>query len=136
MNEFQLYVKSTSNCPEGLELQTVERLSPEWTGDSLLLPFGEGAEAAEREVVGWTDLFGGRPCAVHAARVRWLGQDGFLIWGGNSGVRILDDEATPIEGIDDHLPPGYGRPVIWVEDVADLPVDVQAVVMRHVYVAV
>ena len=130
--DFQLYVKNTSNC-EGLELQTVERLSPEWTGNSLTLPFGEGAEAAEREVVGWTDLFGGRPCAVHAARVRWLGQDGYLVWGGNSGVRVLDGEATPIEGMDDHLPPGYGRPVIWVEDPTDLPAEVQAVVTRHVY---
>jgi len=134
VSEF-FYVKSTSNC-ESLNLQTIKRLSPEWTGNSLTLPFGEGATMRRLEVVGWTDLFGGQPCAIHAAQVRWLGQDGFLIWGGNSGVRILDDEATPIEGIDDHLPAGYGRPVIWVEDVADLPVDVQAVVTRHVYVAV
>ena len=79
MNEFQLYVKSTSNCPEGLELQTIERLSPEWTGDSLTLPFGEGATMRRLAVVGWTDLFGGRPCAVHAAQVRWHGQDGYLV---------------------------------------------------------
>ena len=136
---FQLYVKSTSNC-EGLPLQTFERLSPEWSGESLRLPFGEGREARSLEVVGWTDLYTGSPCDVHVARVRWLPherpdisggpaelQEGYLVWGGNSGVRILNDDAEPTSGVDEHLPPGYGRPIVWValEDVADLPLEVR-----------
>ena len=137
----QLYVKSTSNCPEGLPLQTFELLSPEWQGDSLRLPFGEGEERRVLEVVGWTDLFGGSPCPVHVAKVRWLPHkrpdisggpertlEGYLVWGGNSGVRILDPKAEPIPGLEDHLPRGWGRPVIWVEDEAELPEEVRAVV--------
>ena len=144
----QLYVKSTSNC-EGLPLQTFEELSPIWSGESLLLPFGDPAEGERQicEVVGWTDLFGGRPCAVHVAKVRWFPQptqaarkvlsgppepiEGWLVWGGNSGVRILDDEVEPIPGLDDHLVArGYGRPIVWVEDADDLPAEVRAVVGR------
>jgi hypothetical protein len=127
MDRFQIYVKPTSNC-EGMPLQTFERLGPEWVGDSLILPFGP--EGTEYEVVGWTDLFGGSPCQVHVVRVRHIprGEEGYLVYGGNSGVRILDDEADPIPGVDDHLPRGYGMPIIWVEDVGDLPPDVRAVV--------
>jgi len=138
--KFQLYVKATSNYPAGLPLQTFERLSEEYVNDSIMIPFGED-ERRILEVVGWTDLFTGRSCQVHVARVRWLAQErpdvsggppgtitGYLVWGGNSGVRILDDQAEPIEGVDDHLPPGYGMPVVWVEDLGDLPDDVQKVV--------
>jgi hypothetical protein len=139
---FQLYVKNTSNC-EGLPLQTFERLGPEWEGESLMLPFGEGGGQQTFKVVGWTDLFTGRPCEVHVARVRWLASpqpgitggpaedtEGYLVWGGNSGVRILDDDTEPTPGVDEHLPPGYGRPIVWValEDVGDLPDEVRAVV--------
>jgi len=141
---FELYVKNTSNC-EGLPLQVFERLGPEWTGDSLTLPFGTDGEPLE--VVGWTDLFTGRPCPMHVALVRWLPHkrpdisggppgpiEGYLVWGGNSGVRILDEGAEPTPGMDDHLPPGYGRPLVWVdlEDVEDLPAGVRAVVERRV----
>jgi len=141
MSTLQLYVKSTSNC-EGLPLQNFQPLSPEWTGESVMIPFGEELEPLE--VVGWTDLFTGRPCAVHVLRVRWLphqrpdisgGPDraieGYLVHGGNSGVRILDDDAEPTPGVDDHLPAGWGRPLVWIEDEADLPDEVRAVVERH-----
>ena len=141
---FQLYVKPTSNC-EGLPLQTFERLSPEWSGERVTLSIGEEGDARPLEVVGWTDLFTGRPCEVHVARVRWLPherpdisagptepQEGYLVWGGNSGVRILDDEAEPTPGVDDHLPPGHGSPIVWValEDVADLTLEVRDAVTR------
>jgi len=138
---FQLYVKNTSNC-QGLPLQTFERLGQEWIGESLRLPFGPADEPRRvLEIVGWTDLFTGRPCVVHVARVRWLPsvqpeitggpdtpQEGYLIWGGNSGVRALDPNTEPGPGTD-HLPPGWGYPIIWVapEDVDDLPSDVRGV---------
>jgi hypothetical protein len=138
-NTFQLYVKNTSNC-EGLPLQSFERLSEKYINDSVVIPFGED-ERRILEVVGWTDLYFGQACQVHIARVRWLphkrpdisgGPDvaitGFMVWGGNSGVRILDPGAEPIEGVDDHLPRGCGRPLIWIEDLTDLPDAVQKVV--------
>ncbi len=127
-DQFQIYIKATSNCPDGMPLQTFERLGPEWTGESLILPFGPEGEYLE--VVGWTDLFFGSPCAVHVARVRHVpsGAEGYLVWGGNSGIRILDEDAPGLPGIDDHLPPGWGRPIVWVEDLGDFPPEVQAVI--------
>ena len=137
----QLYIKNTSNC-EGLPLQNFQELSPTWTGEGMTIPFGP--EMRRLEVVGWTDLFGGRPCPVHVARVRWMPhqrpdisggptepQEGILVWGGNSGVRVLDDEAEVVEGVDDHLPPGWGRPMLWIKAEADLPFAVRDVLARH-----
>jgi len=122
-----LYVKHTSNCP-GLELQRFELLSPTWTGERIRLPFADGRK---RTVVGWTDLFGGRPCRVHVARARHeSGQEGILVWGGNSGLRVLDRSVKPTPGLDDHLPRGWGVPIIWVEDADDLPAGVRQIVER------
>ena len=136
-----VYVKSTSNC-KGLPLQIFERLSPEWTDERLTIPFGPDREPMD--VVGWTDLYNGCPCNVHVVHARWIPhrhgisggpdvpQEGYLVWGGNSGVRILDDEAEPVPGVDDHLPAGYGRPIVWVADAGDFPPEVQDVIERHV----
>ena len=143
---FHLYVKATSNYPPGLALQTFERLGPEWEGERLSLPFWDWKDSELRtlEVVGWDGLFAtGHPCAIHVARVRWLPQrggetgqvssgpsepvTGYLVWGGNSGVRIMDPEAEPQPGAE-HLPPGVGQPLLWIEDVDELPTEVRLVV--------
>lgn len=124
MRTFQIYVKPTSNC-DGMPLQTMTELSPTWTGESLILPFGEDGD--KRKVVGWTDLYGGTACGVNVTKVRWNGQVGWLVHGGNAGVRILDNDAPVMPGVDDHLPRGYGRPIVWVDDAADLPVEVRKV---------
>lgn len=89
-------------------------------------------------VVGWTDLFMGRPCSVSVTRVRNTPVDitgkpagepatAYLVYGGNSGVRVLDGDRE-LQEWESHLPPGWGMPVVWVEDAADLPDDVRAVV--------
>jgi len=132
----QLYVKATSNYPDGMTLTDFEELGPIWRGESIVIPFGE--ERRVLTVVGWTDLFMGRPCEVYVVKARNIPRDiqgkqvgepitGFLVYGGNSGVRVLDDERDPQE-FDAHLPRGFGAPIVWVEDVADLPADVRAVV--------
>jgi len=55
------------------------------------------------------------------------------MWGGNSGVRILGDDAEPISGVDNHLPSGYSRPLVWValEDMDDLLAEVREVAEPH-----
>lgn len=121
----ELYVKPTSNYPRGYQLTTFEELSQTWVGRSIVLPFGP--QLKRKKVVGWTDLFAGSPCAVSVTRVRTSsGSEGYLVWGGNSGVRILDGEATREEW-EAHLPRGTGMPFVWVDvgNVGDLP---QAVV--------
>ena len=40
MITLQLYTKPTSNYPAGLPLQNFQRLSPEWSGEGVLIPFG------------------------------------------------------------------------------------------------
>lgn len=126
----QLYVKMTSNCPDGLPLTMFEVLGEPWQGASIMLPFGDPAAGPVKvlEVVGWTDLFTGRPCRVTVVKARAPdGSMGYLVHGGNSGVRLLDPTAEVEPGAA-HLPPGYGRPLVWVEDPADLPGEVLAVI--------
>lgn len=144
---FQLCVKGTTDC-EGMSLQTFGRLGPEWEGESLLVsflfcpPFGGTPSLRALKVVGATDSLTERPCTVHVARVRWMpddyasewpdgplvAQEGYLVYGGDGGVRILSSAAA-ISDADAYSPPSIGRPVVWVEDVSNLPSDVQDVVM-------
>ena len=134
----QLYVKMTSNCPDGMTLTTFELLGPTWEGEQILLPFGEGDERRVLPVVGWTDLFFGQACPVSVTKVRNTPVDitgkqvaepitAYLVYGGNSGVRVLDSDREPQEW-ESHLPPGWGMPIVWVESATDLPDDVRAVV--------
>lgn len=139
MATLQLYVKNTSNC-EGLPLQTFDLLGATWQGDSVTVPFvdpgaddgagdGEDETLVTCEVTGWTDLFGGRPCAVKAAWARrlpqpteaaeavagwpdWQRKTGILLWGGNSGLRVTGPGAYA---------DGFGLPIMWLEDETLLP---------------
>lgn len=135
----EIYVKGTSNCPVGMPSTRWKQLSPEWTGERLtvFIPIKETTEENPNvyEVVGWTDLGGGSPTTVTVAHVRTIPEEegeeeveGYLVYGGNSGVRILDESVEPVKGVDDHLPRGTGEPTIFVLDLADLPQEVQDIV--------
>lgn len=127
MKTLELYVKSTSNYQAGLPLMSFVLLSEEWVGDRLRLPFGE--EGMLHTVVGWTSLYYGTACPVHVVNVQTReDQVGYLVYGGDSGVRVLDRSVKPILGVDDHLPRGYGLPIIWVDDLNDMPKAVQQIV--------
>jgi hypothetical protein len=123
--EINIYVKPNTNCGP-LPLMTFEVIGEVWRGESLTLPFGPDGE--EHQVVGWCSLFGGSTCPVSVAQVRLTsGETGFLVWGGDWGVRVLDDSVFPAPG-EERLPRGWGMPIIWVADPNDLPPDVRAVV--------
>ena len=126
----ELYVKSTSNYPAGFPLTHFKRLGPTWEGQEIVLPFGEGPVRRHHPVVGWTDLFMGRPCSVKVARVLVGKVEGFLVWGGNSGLRILCDRRKPEEW-EAPLPTGRGMPIIWIDAPADLPEEVREAVTRR-----
>jgi len=128
------YIKSTANS-QGMPLTTVEILSPVFQADEISLLTGQGEEEAFRTVVGWTDLFMGHPCPMDFFWGR-LARDGDVspiacwVLGGNSGVRILaneDDEDFRTEGVDEHLPNGYGMPILCIED-EDIPPEVLEVI--------
>lgn len=111
-----IYVKSNSNHPPGLPLMHFEELGEEWTGDAIRVGVGDGGRKV-RKVVGWSDLYGGSPCDIRVVKVRTQeGDIGYLVHGGNSGVRVLGKEYAPIPGVDDHLPRGYGMPFLFIEE--------------------
>ena len=117
------YVKNTSNC-QGLPLgwdagvRVVEEL-----GNHTAAIVKTGEDLRKRKVVGWTDLFFGKPTSIDAYRVEWQSRAGILICGGNSGIRILAKRGDPEArepGVDDHLPNGWGMPILFIEDESDL----------------
>lgn len=112
------YVKPTSNCG-GLQLGWDE-------GIEIIEDLGQHAQARvktgeplrTRTVVGWTDLFGGSVQPLHAYKAKWDDRTGILLTGGNSGLRILAKGRERGDG--SHLPPGWGMPVMWIENESDL----------------
>jgi hypothetical protein len=115
------YVKPTSNSG-GLQLgwdagiEVVEEL-----GEHVAALVKTGDELEPRQVVGWTDLFTGRPHKLSAYRINWQGHHGILLCGGNSGVRVLANDDDPDFRPDHqaHLPNGWGLPVMFIQDETD-----------------
>ena len=133
MKKLVIEVAGTQNYPSGYSTQSFELLSPVWAGSILLLPLREeeGDKKKLREVTGWDAVYRLGPTSVHVARVRTdTGKEGYVVYGDAAGVRVLDKGADVKTKGDEYLPPGHGRPFVWIaqEDVADLPEDVRAVV--------
>jgi hypothetical protein len=140
MSTLEIAVQATNNYPSGYATQRFERLSPVWAGSSLLLPVreGEGGEKTLREVTGWDAVRRLGPTSVHVARVRTnAGKEGYVVYGDAAGVRVLDTRAKVQPKGDEYLPPGHGRPFVWIaqEDAADLPEEVRVVVEQDADVA-
>jgi hypothetical protein len=120
------YVKNTSNC-EGLELGWDANIAisedlGEHTAAEVKCGEPETKNWKRRRVVGWSDLFFGTPVRIHAYRATANGANGILVCGGNSGIRILAATNDPDSRTehDEHLPKGWGMPVLWLEQAADL----------------
>ena len=123
-DDVQFYVKPTSNCA-GLDLTTLAQLfGGEWStcrfrADAVLIKTGE--ELTPRLVVGWTDLYTGTACPV--AVYERIGDEDLpavALVGGNSGLRIMANMDEGAVDPDDHLPPGWGVPVLLIEDYDDI----------------
>lgn len=121
----QIYVKPSANS-DGMPLQTFELLSPTWTGIFLFLKLG--VPPTEQVIVGWSDSDNphGMECWINVAKVRGAqsGKNGYMVWGGNLGVRVMDGSAPEINP---YWPLGYGWPILWVDE-QDLPVNVRQVI--------
>lgn len=115
------YVKNTSNC-EGLPLgwdADIEVVKDHGAKECLVAKTGD--DLTPRKIVGWTDLFMGQPCSVHLYEVNWQGHNGFLLCGGNSGIRVIANEEDEDfrEEYQAHLPNGWGLPIMFIEDKND-----------------
>jgi hypothetical protein len=126
------YIKSTSNC-DGLAMgwdSEIEIIDDLGAYRSIVMKSGE--DLHERICVGWSDHLINPMCNIHLYRIKWRCtpgdyQKGLLLTGGNSGLRILankEDEEFRTEN-DEHLPNGWGLPVIFIKDETDIIFDHQ-----------
>lgn len=124
MASFCLFVKPSGGS--GTLLLSLTQLGPVWSGPRLALRDPARLGLAHGDVVGWSDFYAGCACDVKVARATDGTREGWLIWGGTLGVRILPSEAAA----DEAVAGGHAEeaPVLWVDDLEVLPRDVAEVV--------
>jgi hypothetical protein len=130
MVTLQLWCKDTANCAAA-PVTHFEVLGAEWVGPSVKIPFGSAGRRL-LDVVGWSAAGGGQAASVHVIKVRLDKAAGYLVYGGDGGVRILDDSTQLSAGGSERLLPGWGKPLLWVQRLEDLPPHVQEVVERPI----
>jgi len=129
MDMFELSVHPTEGSP-GLPPTLFERLSSEWSGTSIKLPFWLGYWQLMLPVVGWSMNNGGNACAVHIVKSRYKGAVGFLVYGGDGGVRVLSDDKELFSGTVGLFHRGWVQPFVWIEKARDLPKEVQQIIIH------
>lgn len=78
------------------------------------------------DVVGWSDFYGGGPCTVNVAYATNGKRNGYLVWGGNLGLRAVPWHLGHADrSLGDVLQP---LSILWIDDVSVLPMEVQAAV--------
>ncbi len=118
MSMFCLYVKA-SKFNRGTPLMTIMRMGPEWSGRRLRLIDAEHLELGEPELVGWSDFYGGSACNVHVARASDGQRVGWLVWGGNLGLRSLPLDVEDVTELRERV--WDARPLLWLGDKRYLP---------------
>ena len=121
----KISVKKNRNCDGMPETEFME-LGPKISGRELVYHLDNSDPKKERvfRIVGWTAEGGETPYEVTSVRAQdRLGRPGTLIYGGDGGVRILDEDAEREGEENEHLR-GYGFPIIWIEDGKGLPHEV------------
>lgn len=118
----KIAVKKSMNC-EGMPETEFLELGPKISGRELVYHLDNFNPEKERvfRIVGWKAEGGETPYEVTSVRAQdRLGRPGTLIYGGDGGVRILDENAER-KGEEDERLRGYGFPIIWIEDGKGLP---------------
>lgn len=119
----KVVVKRNANCGEMPEMEFV-RLDIENFGPELIynLDTPDGRPLRTFKVIGL--IAEGSRCDVHSVRARdQNGREGILVYGGDGGVRILDDRVERKPG-EEHLPKGYGFPILWRDALDGLSTEV------------
>ena len=112
---------------KGRFLPAFEVLGAEWVGKSVHIPFGVDRKRS-LDVVGWSDRAGGQAVSVHVVKASADGRVGYLVYGGDGGVRIIDQEADADPEPAERFTRGRLAPLVWVANGQDLPPAVQEVV--------
>lgn len=130
MSTICLYVKGSAHNA-GTPVMTVTRQGPEWTGPRLRLLDASELGLRCAEIVGWSDFYGGGACDVHVARASDGRRDGWLVWGGNLGLRSVPAGCDDLRVLRTTAWDAF--PLLWVESLAHFPPDVARAVAgrRH-----
>lgn len=116
---------------KGRFLPAFEVLGAEWVGRDIQIPFGADRKRAF-DVAGWSDHVGGYAVSVHVVKAGADGRVGYLVYGGDGGVRILDQTAGADPEPTERFAEGRAAPLVWVVNGQDLPAAVQEVVERPI----
>ena len=120
-----------SRGDKGRFLPAFEVLGAEWVGRDVQIPFGADRKRAF-DVAGWSDHGGGQAVSVHVVKAGADGRVGYLVYGGDGGVRILDQAAGAAPEPAERFAEGRAAPLVWVVNGQDLPMVVQEVVERPI----
>ena len=128
----EIHIKPSLNYSAKMPPMNFQVLSETWTGESIDIPFGE--DRGRKKVVGMSSNIICREAPVHVVRVKGnsstgMSSEGGLVYGGDNGVRVLEDAGDYL--MNGYLRPGCGYPLVWIEDVEDLPPKVREVVGRR-----
>jgi hypothetical protein len=111
--EIDVWVAQGKNYPREVE-KHFTLLSPVYAEEEgIELSLQEGI----REVVSVDDRLGIHNNVQVARACNEIGEEGFLVWGGIKGVRVLDDQAMEVTG----LPRGIGHAFLWLEHIEAFP---------------
>jgi len=110
--EIDVWVAQGKNYPREVE-KHFTLLSPVYAEEGIELSLKQGI----REVVSVDDRLGTTNNVQVARACNEIGEEGFLIWGGLEGVRVLDESAQEVTG----LPRGVGHAFLWLEHIEAFP---------------
>lgn len=96
-----------------------------WSGERLTLTGHAELGLEGPDLIGWSDFYGGGPSKIHVAYASSGSRAGFLVWGGNLGLRVLPAGASFAPGARDDLP---ALPLLWLPDPGHLPAQVRAAI--------
>ena len=125
MSTFCLYVK-TSVHNRGTPVLSITRTGPEWSGKRLRMVDADGLGLAHGDLLGWSDFYGGTVCDVHVANASDGQHEGWLVWGGNLGLRSVPDDFEDLARLRSSA--WDALPLLWVNDLRHFPAEVASVV--------
>lgn len=125
MSTFCLYVKASVHN-RGTPVLSITRSGPTWSGTRLRLVDAARLGLAHGDLLGWSDFYGGTVCDVHVANASEGQHEGWLVWGGNLGLRSVPAGFEDVGMLRSSV--WDGLPLLWVNELRHFPPEVVAAV--------